>query len=285
MTHATNRILAIIALLVVLVFPSPGQAQRESASAPNRVAPEKQPPVVTIERPGGGWSTERKALVTGTVSDGSLKNVTMSINGTDFLSKIQNSRFAQKVVVSRGRNTVIVQASNSAGTGGDSVSFYSQVPKVDMQIFLTFPPQPFYIDLWVTEPDGQKTYWSNRESGNGGVLHDLYNDLPGGAVGMGPQSYTISTAPTGEYLIQVNYWAGGGFNGDISEVGYDPYGKTRLPVIPIKVDVVLYEGTNREQRQTFRGMLFKPSDTYTVGKVMLRQAHESEEATGEIEFR
>ncbi len=244
------------------------------------------PPKVVIERPLDGWTTERKIVVEGTVSDTKITRATLALNGTSFLIKVEGGRFKQKVVVSGGQNTAVVEAVGKGGASRAAVTFQAKVPKVDLKVYLMFDPQPFYIDLWVTEPaaEGQKppspdrpwespdnkVWWASRESKSGGVLHDLYNDLPGGAVGMGPQAYTIANAPAGKYLVQVNYWAGGWLGeGEVGPEGGSegPYGQRAQPLIPIRVETVLYEGTDREERRSFEAVLSKPSDTYTVAEL------------------
>lgn len=228
-------------------------------------------PKVVITRPLGGWTTERKIAIEGTISDPKIQRATLALNGTAFLIKVEGGRFKQKVVVSSGLNTAVVEAVGKDGAVGKaSVGFQAKVPKVDLKVYLMFDPQPFYIDLWITEPDGGKCYWADRETKAGGVLHDLYNDLPGGAVGMGPQAYTIANAPAGKYLIQVNYWAGGWLGeGEAGPEGGSegPYGARATPLVPIRVETVLYEGTDREDRRSFEALLSKPSDTYTVGTI------------------
>jgi uncharacterized protein YfaP (DUF2135 family) len=221
--------------------------------------------VVHIDRPIDGWTTERKITVEGTVSDPQVKRTTLSLNGTAFQIKVEGGAFKQKVIVSEGLNTVVVEANNDQGTGRANTSFFARVPKVDLKVFLAFDPQPFWIDLWITEPDGTKNFWGNRETASGGVLHDLYNDLPGGAVGLGPQAYTIANAPAGKYKIQVNYYAGGWLGEGEEAAG--PYGTRAQPMVPIRVETVLYEGTEQEERRTFQAVLSKPSDTYTVGEI------------------
>lgn len=242
------------------------------------VAAAAGPPVVEITHPAGGWSTERKVTVAGTVSDPKIQRARLSLNGTDFLIRVDHGGFRQKLVLSRGLNTVVVEADNPDGTGRDAVSFHSTVPNVDLKIYLIFDPQPFYIDLWVTEPDGSKCYWRQRTTDNGGILHDLYNDLPGGGVGMGPQAYTAAAAAAGDYLIQVNYWAGGAWGA--GEVDGGPYGTRRLPIVPVRVECVLYEGTDQEERHGYHAVLTKPSDTYTLGRLRVRPPDQRPDAAG-----
>lgn len=229
------------------------------------------PPKVKIESPPGGWTVERRIKIHGTVSDTALPLAWMVVNGTDFPIRLVNGVFDQNVILANGENQVAVIARNREGEGRDTLVFHARLAKSDLQILLTFPPQSFYVDLWILQPDGQKCYWADRETRAGGVLHDLYLDAPGGGVGMGPQAYTIADAPAGEYLIQVNYWAGGQWGA--GETAGGPYGgKARTPIVPLRTDVILFEGTEREQRLTYRSVLKKPGDTFTIGRVSIAPA-------------
>jgi uncharacterized protein YfaP (DUF2135 family) len=260
---ANSRVIGLCLLLSATATASPKNKTR--AATPKAAAASHGPPVVTIDKPVSGWTTARKITVEGAISDPKIARTTLSLNGTAFLIKVEGGRFKQKLVVSEGLNTVVVETENADGRGRATTSFFARVPKVDLKVYLMFDPQPFYIDLWVTEPGGEKNYWANRETPSGGVLHDLYNDLPGGAVGMGPQAYTIANAPAGKYKIQVNYWAGGWLGEGESAEG--PYGARAQPMVPVRVETVLYEGTPQEERRSFEAVLSKPSDTYTVGEI------------------
>lgn len=241
-------------------------------------------PVVTIKSPPGGWTNERRIKIKGTVSDPSIHLITVVVNGKEFWARSDGGNFDQNVILANGENTVLVAARNRDGEGKDLVVFYTNLSKTDVQIVLNFPPQPFYVDLWITQPDGEKCYWANRETKAGGVLHDLYQDAPGGGVGMGSQCYTISNALGGNYLMQVDYWAGGQLGE--GEVPGGPYGESaKMPIVPIKVDVILYEGTDFETRKLYTGVLKKPGDTYTVGILTVKSPtlFDSEKSVKEIQ--
>jgi uncharacterized protein YfaP (DUF2135 family) len=236
------------------------------------------PPEVKVETPVDGWSTERVVAVKADVGD--AKRATIVVNGVSFATRVRDKKVSQRLVLSRGPNAIEVIADNDEGTGRGRVNLISEIPRIDLQVFLIFDPQPYYIDLWVTEPGGERCYWSHRETKAGGVLHDLYNDAPGGGVGLGPQTYTVGSAPAGEYLIQVNYWAGGDYGDAEDPVDGSVYGNSGQRVVPIRVEVVQYEGTQYERRQTFTAMLAKPSDTFTVGRIRI----EPPSSRGDVPF-
>lgn len=225
------------------------------------------PPEVQITSPAAGWSNQRVVSVHADL-EGEVEKAFVVINGVAFQTRTDGQKVSQNLVLSRGPNAIEVVAQGKDGSvTRDRVHLVSEIPRIDLQVFLIFDPQPFYVDLWVTEPGSERCYWAHRQTAAGGVLHDLYNNAEGGGVGLGPQTYTIANAPAGEYLIQVNYWAGGYDGGAVDPASGSVYGAHRQPVVPIRVEVVQYEGTQYERRQTFTAVLAKPSDTYTVGRI------------------
>lgn len=61
------------------------------------------------------------------------------------------------------------------------------------------------IDLWVTDPNGERIYYANPVSASGGFLDVDDTD------GFGPENiFWENNAPTGSYLVQVHYFADNG---------------------------------------------------------------------------
>ena len=58
------------------------------------------------------------------------------------------------------------------------------------------------MDLHVTESDGEKVYYKNPQSKNGGRLSDDITE------GYGPEIYKIRNAAAGKYRIGVQYFSG-----------------------------------------------------------------------------
>ncbi|PKP32713.1 MAG: hypothetical protein CVT99_03330 [Bacteroidetes bacterium HGW-Bacteroidetes-16] len=72
-----------------------------------------------------------------------------------------------------------------------------------LQIGLSWNTDDTDVDLWVTDPSGEKIYYSNTTSASGGYLdRDDTN-------GFGPENiYWVDNIPDGNYLIQVHYYSG-----------------------------------------------------------------------------
>ncbi|MBF4466844.1 YfaP family protein [Flavobacterium sp. LC2016-12] len=72
----------------------------------------------------------------------------------------------------------------------------------DLQVSLTWDTQSD-VDLWLTEPNGNKIYYANDISSTGGEL-DFDNTLE-----YGPENiFYKNTAPSGTYKVEVNYFSG-----------------------------------------------------------------------------
>lgn len=75
----------------------------------------------------------------------------------------------------------------------------------DVQVTLTWD-NTSDLDLWVTDPSGEKIYYANSTSASGGELD--FDDTDG----FGPENiyWPLGEAPAGEYFCQVHYYSGTG---------------------------------------------------------------------------
>jgi Ca-activated chloride channel family protein len=71
---------------------------------------------------------------------------------------------------------------------------------VDVRISLSWDADLTDIDLWVTEPTGEKAFYSNPRTAIGGLVSRDFTQ------GYGPEEYVLKKAVSGEYLIQANYY-------------------------------------------------------------------------------
>jgi uncharacterized protein YfaP (DUF2135 family) len=72
---------------------------------------------------------------------------------------------------------------------------------VDLRIVLAWDTDMTDMDLWVTEPSGEKCFYQNQLTATGGHLS---RDLTGG---YGPEEYALRRAKPGAYLIQADYYS------------------------------------------------------------------------------
>ena len=200
-------------------------------------------PTVAIDNPIGGWSTSRIVEIKGTISDSSIARATMVVNGFARWIDIKAGKFHSTIVVSKGNNSIEVVAKNQAGQGRDSVNFFSDVPPVDMQVVLNWDTDGTDVDLHVTDPDGEECFYSHRTTKLGGRL-DL-DDTDG----FGPEVFTLAHAKSGSYQVRVKYYSSHGH-----------------PQTGLRVQVILFEGTDRERRLEFDKILTKTGDKVEVGE-------------------
>lgn len=204
-------------------------------------------PTVQLSAPNGGWTTQRIVHVTGTVSDDSIPLATLVVNGGERPLKLNGGAFDVQIVLTPGLNVVEVVATNAGGTGRAKRSFIARVPKLDVRVVLSWDTDQTDVDLHVAEPDGQEAWYGHRETPSGGNLDIDVVD------GFGPEIYTQSSAQPGQYVVWVSY--------------FSDHGHAQSQVT---CDVVLFEGTEREQRLRFTSMLTRTGNRFEVGRFMVK---------------
>ncbi len=71
---------------------------------------------------------------------------------------------------------------------------------MDIRVVLNWDTDNCDIDLWVTDPHGEKCYYSHNQTNIGGAIS---SDFTGG---YGPEEFIIKHAIPGKYLVQANYY-------------------------------------------------------------------------------
>jgi uncharacterized protein YfaP (DUF2135 family) len=210
--------------------------------SPLRADDDSEIPTVEIEKPVGGWSTERIVEVLGTVSDAKIQRATMVVNGYERWVDVKGGTFNATLVVSRGHNTIEVIVSNETGDGRDTVAVFSDVPPVDMQVVLSWDTDGTDVDLHVVDPTKEECYYGHRLTKMGGKLDVDDTD------GFGPEVFTLTNAVSGEFQVFVKYYSSHGH-----------------PQTKCRIQVVLFEGTKREKRLEFFKILTKTGDKEKIG--------------------
>ncbi len=120
-------------------------------------------------------------------------------------------------------------------------------PTADLRVTITWNTDNTDIDLWVTDPQGERCYYANPEVSTGGQLLD---DL---TQGFGPERFEDQTYDPGEYVVQVHYY---GNNGNLLSAA------THVNVI-----IMVHAGTDREQVQYHNVVLEEVDEVVTVATV------------------
>ena len=113
-------------------------------------------------------------------------------------------------------------------------------------IYLTWDTDKSDVDLWVTNPAGERVYYQHK---NGAFGEALFDDV---TTGYGPESFTAPHAQPGDYVVQVNYYGAGRSN----------FSEARGEVV-----VILDEGKPTEKRQVLPYRLFAVGQTVTVARI------------------
>ncbi len=117
----------------------------------------------------------------------------------------------------------------------------------DLRVTITWNTDNTDIDLWVTDPSGDKCFYSNPNAANGGELLD---DVTGG---FGPERYRDTHAEPGRYRVEVHYY---GNNGN------------RLSAqTQVRATVVRFGGTPLATVQRDDFVLTEPGEVRTVADV------------------
>ncbi|HCL58027.1 MAG TPA: hypothetical protein DHW82_13615 [Spirochaetia bacterium] len=198
-----------------------------------------------LSKPLNGWSSDRIITIKGQTNVPS-KTVKVVYNGLAFLLPVADGSFERNFIASPGQNNIYAEVQGEGEVYSDKVSFFSKAPAKGLKILLVWDTDNTDVDLWVTEPSGEKSYYGYRNTKDGGSL-DV--DV---TTGYGPEVYTIASPVKGSYLIQVNYYSDNGY-----------------PQSQLKIYAVLYEGTPNEVIKEYEAVLTKTGEVVTIDSVLV----------------
>lgn len=126
----------------------------------------------------------------------------------DNLYKILNQSYT-KELADRDQGieeTVIMEINRLISTYGDKLDLKSINPKiiaelpVNVRVVLSWNKDDTDIDLWVTDPNNERCYYSHKETEIGGRLSNDFTR------GFGPEQFLLKKAVKGKYKIQTNFF-------------------------------------------------------------------------------
>ncbi len=118
---------------------------------------------------------------------------------------------------------------------------------VDVRVILTWNTDNCDIDLWVTDKDGEKCYYGNRLTANGGRLSRDFTQ------GYGPEEFCIRTSPGGTFKIQANYYAN--------------HQQKLLQPVTVQAEVYTNFGRENQKHQVLTLELKDNKETFLIGTV------------------
>ncbi len=117
----------------------------------------------------------------------------------------------------------------------------------DVRIVLTWDTDSTDMDLWVTEPTGEKCYYAHALTQIGGLVS---RDFTGG---YGPEEYLVRRALPGDYRVQANF--------------YGSRAATLTGPTTLQATVITNWGRPNEQRRALTLRLTEARDVVDVGSV------------------
>jgi len=99
----------------------------------------------------------------------------------------------------------------------------------DIRVVMNWNMNNTDIDLWVTDPDGEKCYYDNSQTKMGGRISDDFTE------GFGPEQFMLKKGIKGRYRIEIDYY---------SDTQVTLAGPTT-----IMAEIYLHYGTDKEERK------------------------------------
>ena len=96
-------------------------------------------------------------------------------------------------------NNLIAKHGNKLNVKGIDKRLIQPLP-VDVRVVLSWNKNDTDIDLWLTDPTGEKGYYGNSRTKIGGRISNDFTS------GYGPEQFMIKKAVKGKYKIEVNYF-------------------------------------------------------------------------------
>ncbi|GGD60054.1 DUF2135 domain-containing protein [Pseudoxanthomonas indica] len=96
-------------------------------------------------------------------------------------------------------NAIVAAAKKPLDTRRIDARLLRNLP-VDMRVVLSWDTDNSDMDLWVTDPNGEKCYYGFRDTYQGGHMSE---DLTGG---YGPEEFVLRQPKPGRYKVEVNFY-------------------------------------------------------------------------------
>ncbi|MBS0307335.1 MAG: DUF2135 domain-containing protein [Proteobacteria bacterium] len=111
-----------------------------------------------------------------------------------------DGRFAEiELIALAEMNAIIANAPTPLDTSRIDPRFLKNMP-LDVRAVLTWDADNSDMDLWVTDPNGEKCYYGHRFTYQGGRMS---RDFTGG---YGPEEFSLRDAKPGKYRIEANFF-------------------------------------------------------------------------------
>jgi hypothetical protein len=157
----------------------------------------------------------------------------------------ERDRGIEEVIIAE-INNLISKYSSLLNTKSIDKRLIQPLP-VDIRVVLNWSKKDTDIDLWVTDPNGEKCYYSTPTTSIGGRLS---NDF---TAGYGPEQFMLRKAVSGKYKIEVDF-----------------YGENQVTIdgpTTVTAEIYTHYGTAKQQRKIIVMPLYgKDEDARLVGE-------------------
>ncbi|MFZ5637310.1 MAG: VIT domain-containing protein [Pseudomonadota bacterium] len=111
-----------------------------------------------------------------------------------------DARFSEvELVALNEMNAIIATSPTRLDTAFVDRRLLQNMP-LDLRVVLAWDSDNSDMDLWVTDPNGERCYYGNRNTYQGGLLSD---DFTGG---YGPEEFVLKDAKPGKYKVEANFF-------------------------------------------------------------------------------
>ncbi len=157
-----------------------------------------------------------------------------------------DSRFSEVELVALNElNAIVATAPQRLDTAFIDRRLLRNMP-LDLRVVLAWDSDNSDMDLWVTDPNGERCYYGNKDTYQGGLLSD---DFTGG---YGPEEFVLKDARPGKYKVEANFF------GDRQQIV--------TGAITLSMMFSTGWGTKRQNDQTVTLRLSGRSETVFVGE-------------------
>lgn len=164
----------------------------------------------------------------------------------DVAARSWDARFSEVELVALNElNAIVATSPTRLDTAFIDPRLLRNMP-LDLRVVLAWDSDNSDMDLWVTDPNGERCYYGNKLTYQGGLLSD---DFTGG---YGPEEFVLRDARPGKYRVEANFF------GDRQQI------VTGATTLTLRLSTGWGARTQRDQVVTLR--LSGKSETVMVGE-------------------
>lgn len=207
-TFLLSALLASQTALAQVTIDAPRGGWRNSAGAEEQYSQGVNYPAASVSlQPGQSETAQIRGRIAGAAkaAAGKDKPATLIVNGVAMpLLVDENGAYGRPYAFGRGSNSVEVRAPDGKSRARSQfVDSYAGKTQARLRVVLSWDSTGTDLDLHVVAPDGGHAWYGARVMKNGGAL-DV--DV---TTGYGPEIFSSSAPPKGNYHVYVNYYGSG----------------------------------------------------------------------------